>query len=64
MDTFGITFTPEKLERFKAELAKQTDPNGLFTFEGKEWLVMYARYLADFLQGVFFTGRQEYQADD
>jgi hypothetical protein len=60
METFGVTFTPEKLERFKAALKKhQTEDE--FTFEDKLWDTRYATYLAQYLEGVFFTGRQEYK---
>jgi hypothetical protein len=60
METYGVEFTPEKLQRFKKELAKHEDKNATFEFEGKEWLVEYARYLAYFLDGVFATGRKKY----
>lgn len=63
MDTFEVTFTPKKLEAFKRELAKYSDDNAVFVFEEKRWLVAYARYLAGYLEGVFFAGRQEYKSD-
>jgi hypothetical protein len=55
MDTFKVTFTPEKLAQFKAELAKHPDKNSVFKFEDKEWLVHYAQYLAEYLDGIFLA---------
>jgi hypothetical protein len=48
-----VTFTPEKLADFKAELAKHQDRNATFKFQGDEYLVSYARYLVEYLESVF-----------
>jgi hypothetical protein len=63
MNTYGVKFTPENLKEFKAQLAKCKTGNDTFDFGGKKWLADYANYLARFLEGVFFTGRQEYISD-
>lgn len=55
MDTFNVTFTPEKLKRFKAELAKHPDKNSVFVFDDKEWLVHYAMYMVEYLDGIFLA---------
>jgi hypothetical protein len=69
MDTFRIKFTPEMLERFKIALAKAKeehpqDKDAVFVFDGKQWLVSYAEYLAAYLSGVFMTGRDSYESDE
>lgn len=46
-----ITWTRPKLERFKVEYAKHKDtPEGVFVFEGNEFVVAYARYLIEYLE--------------
>jgi hypothetical protein len=55
MEGGGVTFTPEKLKAFKKELAKHPDKDAVFIFEGKQWVVAYARYLVEYLDGVFKT---------
>jgi hypothetical protein len=64
MDTFNVRFTPELLEQFKQELVKHDDENDTFEFQGKRWLVSYARLLAHHLTGVFIMGRQDYRSDE
>lgn len=68
MDTFKVTFTPEKLKAFKAELAKHPDKDSTFEFEGKKWLVAYALYLVEYLEGTFLANqvkgqKQQYKGD-
>lgn len=51
-----INWTPEKLKRFKAahlRAGQELGPQGVFTFEGHEFLVSYAKYLIEFLDEKF-----------
>lgn len=57
MDTFTVKFTSEKLARFNTELAKHDNPEDTFVFEGREWLVAYARYLSEYLKGKFLADK-------
>jgi len=50
-----ILFTPVKLKMFirAYEKAKALGEKGVFTFEGNEYLVGYAKYLIQYLQGQY-----------
>lgn len=58
-----INFTVDKLKRFKRAynraLANGTDWNEAFTFEGKEWVVGYAKYVIEYLEEKFNFKRKE-----
>lgn len=60
MDTFGVTFTPEKLEALKLAMVGKGDDE-TFEFEGKQWLTSYAKYLIAYLTGAFLAGKREYK---
>lgn len=60
METYGVTFTPDKLTEFKAAI-KAAGKKESFTFEQRGWLTEYARFLAAYLEGVFLTGRRQYK---
>ncbi len=48
-----ITWDREKLERFKAALAKaKAHGQDVFLFEEHEFLQAYAKYLIEYLEGV------------
>jgi len=57
MDTYGVTFTPEKLKALREELAKHKSDDDVFEFEGHQFLVAYARYLAEYLTGLFMAAQ-------
>ncbi len=47
-----VTFTPEKLKKFKKVYDQhKSDKEATFEFEGKEYLVGYAKYLIEYLDG-------------
>jgi hypothetical protein len=54
METFGVTFTPEKLKALKAALVKHKHDEE-FEFDGHQWVTSYAKYLAAYLEGVFLA---------
>lgn len=47
-----INWTRPKLEQFRAEYSKHPDRDATFMFEGHEFLVGYAKYLIEYLEGV------------
>lgn len=50
-----VTFDPPTLERFKIVYAKHADnPDAVFVFDGREYLVGYAKYLIQYLEFVFY----------
>lgn len=47
-----VTFTPEILARFKRVYRDAVDAHSdTFMFEGKEYVVTYAKYLIEYLDG-------------
>lgn len=49
-----INWTPDTLARFKRAYAKALkDDVPTFTFEGNEFVVGYAKYLIEYLEGKF-----------
>jgi hypothetical protein len=65
METFGKTFTPERLAAFKKEMeAAEVMGEDTFVWDGKTWLTDYAKYLVAFLTGTFLAGRTEYKSDE
>jgi hypothetical protein len=48
-----INWTPEKLTAFRKAYQLHTDPNATFVFDDKEFVVAYAKYLIEYLEGRF-----------
>jgi hypothetical protein len=48
-----INWTPEKLVKFRKAYKLHSDPNATFVFEDKEFVVAYAKYLIEYLEGQF-----------
>jgi hypothetical protein len=48
-----INWTPEKLAQFKKAYQLHADPKATFVFEDKEFVVAYAKYLIEYLEGQF-----------
>lgn len=53
-----VEFTAEKLARLKMAYKKAVaDKVEAFTFEGDEWVVGYAKYAIEYLDGLFAKQR-------
>jgi hypothetical protein len=48
-----INWTPEKLVAFRKAYQLHKDPQATFVFEDKEFVVGYAKYLIEYLEGQF-----------
>lgn len=49
-----VTFTPEKLDLFKKAFVKAVGgEQDQFTFEGREYVTGYAKYVIEYLDGEF-----------
>jgi hypothetical protein len=54
MDQGSIAWNPEKLRRLKREYNKhKDDKDKIFKFDGYDFLVGYAKYLIEYLEGRF-----------
>lgn len=59
-DTKMVTFTPEKLAKFKEAYgkAKRNPLTDTFEFEGDEYVLRYAAYMIEYLEGRFDEAKQ------
>lgn len=49
-----VSFDPKKLLRLKKAFVKAVDDGAeSFTFDGREWLTMYAKYVIEYLDREF-----------
>lgn len=48
-----IEWNRAMFKRFKKAYALQTDTDAVFEFEGNQFVVGYAKYLIQYLEGVF-----------
>ncbi len=53
-----ITYTKESIERLRKRYEEAiAGGDDRFTFEGNEYMIDYAKYMLEYLEGVFFNDR-------
>ncbi len=61
MNNFYMELTPQKVDRLEKRYAQAVENNEeQFTFDGHEFLTEYAKYLLQYLKGVFHANEHTY----